>query len=387
MASNEQIMIATVEDVAKETLKNKLNDKYNDLKKISRNFLKKTGYLEASIEQQEKKITASKILKDYSSIQSEFAAAKKNKDIETKEAKREQLKGYLTKYKELLMQFYKDIFEYQDNIQDILGYTMETTFVFSGLQGEKSTQVYKMQPDFFKENLDELVNLTMGSSGKLQASFKSQDALLNFLIEKGLNDINSKNDNIKVEQQRLLLNQVYEEVIRRFDISRTHIKKSSIGYILYKTDFSKEKWSKNKIASKGFINEIFSSELDKILNNNEMSYEYKSMTSEQNIEENVGHFTSLVLETGNMSGLLMGDAQYKKQNNVIQNAVKSAGAQLMGYKQVVDFAEAINKSNHYSDIEKDIDKLLKNSKVNKEVSRMYHKTQKAIIEEIKNNFD
>lgn len=209
----------------------------------------------------------------------------------------------------------------------------------------------------------------------------TQKVLTNLKKELKENKINYKEtklstkDSLKEEKIRHLEN-VYREVLRRFDIASKVTsaaneaeknkpkkdRKTYSKYIMYELD---NQWNKVKVSSKGYVTEVFTSELLRLQNTNNNRDFY-----DKSLEINVQTFLNKVLETGNRSGFLMEDYSYDQldgnnEMTTIQNGIKSVGAQLLRGNTIIEFAQAVSeKKLNNADVQDKIYKLLKQTNVN-----------------------
>ena len=404
MDKNVETVLDRISDVGARNTYQRLEQHYAEVQNLSRNFLHSIENIKANINKTEQTINYITFLKNYNETRKQYVNAKtaeKNAEkysveeraaIAAKNAAKIELNQKLADHEEAINIFYKHLLTYQGKIQKILGFDLKTVLVWQGKGSQSDIVVLELDEQdiirFIGESFGDgnkkvsLFKTQLSSSGEIQMSFNiTKKVLTNLKKELKENKINYKEtklstkDSLKEEKIRHLEN-TYREVLRRFDIASKvtsaaneeekkkpkEKRKTYSKYIMYELN---NQWNKVKVSSKGYVTEVFTSELLRLQNTNNNRDFY-----DKSLEINVQTFLNKVLETGNRSGFLMEDYSYDQldgnnEMKTIQNGIKSVGAQLLRGNTIIEFAQEVSEKNlNNADVQDKIYKLLKQTNVN-----------------------
>lgn len=197
------------------------------------------------------------------------------------------------------------VFKLQDRMNNLLDQKIQMIFAYE--DGSGHITLYEM------DNTAE--HLTIGKHrGAFSGRYMGMKSILEQMKDRQL-------DKAKEETR---LDPTYQEVYRRYTISKNRMKKAkSSAIILWKTGGA---WSGVKVSSAGVLSEAY-------VNFYIWEYEFSS-----DIEQAVGQFMMEgTMQVDNISGFLQGDIS----KDGVEYGVKSAGASAMGYSQIIKYAQEI----------------------------------------------
>lgn len=205
---------------------------------------------------------------------------------------------------------YEASFRFQEKVNAFLEQEIVMTFVYDGAEG----------PELYRIRSEDLLSYDYSSGGKLSARYRVTQNMLSdtSVLEK------LKTASEKMNFNEAGLKTTYREVLERYRISKTHNRR----VVLWNID---DDWQGMTVSSEGDIQEAYAGFV--LLN--------KSYPSFNDIMEIMvrDYMVNGVANVDNISGLLQGDVTMGQY----EYGIKSAGASVLGLKQMRDLAELIMK--------------------------------------------
>ena len=240
-------------------------------------------------------------------------------------------------------EYYECIMTYQKEMNEILGQTVQMTFVF-----ENTGEI------IFMDSKD-LVNGYDNEAGKFRYDL---DLANNAQIQKTVYDF-IEGTNFKIEDT-IPLRDTYKEVIWRFRVAKklknsSNNRKTNFCMVLY---YIKDHWNGVKVSAGGDISQAYANfalnhTFEPFINKErELRVEYflfgvqnGSQVYKTKSREQIRKWNFGVIGIDNESGFLAGDTSL----NSIEYGIKGIGASSLGVKQIFDFAEnVVNKKGAFS---------------------------------------
>ncbi len=211
---------------------------------------------------------------------------------------------------------YESSFRFQEKVNTFLGQEIIMTFVYDGAEG----------PELYRMRGEDLLNYDYSSGGKLAARYRVTQNMLSdtSVLEK------LKTTSEKMNFNEAGLKTTYREVLDRYRISRTHNRR----VVLWNLD---DDWQSMTVSSEGDIQEAYASFV--LLNKS-----YPSFNDMMEIMVR-DYMVNGVANVDNISGLLQGDVTMGQY----EYGIKSAGASVLGLKQMRDLAQLIMKDSFSKD--------------------------------------
>lgn len=275
--------------------------------------------------------------------QSQISSFKKDLEI---------YKGYQIADKEFEI-FYSQIEQYQKALNQYLGKTIKTIFLYQDKNG--AVEIYELVGDLSKAITKDIASRGGGLSARFSAS-KINDSSV---FQKYKTALDSEN-----------VTKTYTEVLLRGQESRKYLKKRGMLVFWQPTGV----WKKMYVA--GGAGDIGEAYLSFMFSEERMRMFHGSM--EQDIDVFMIDGVALV---NNISGLLKGDFSVDDT----EYAAKAENASVMGYKQIMNIANNINKNpDKVADImNKEYNKILRKEKSGKgRRNKLIECLDKTLIDEI-----
>lgn len=200
---------------------------------------------------------------------------------------------------------YHASFDFQNKLNDFLGQQVKMIFVVEDASG----------PELYEMTSEEILKFDYSSTNQLVARYRVTNEDLGKSLKKL--EITEANLNFSLTG----LKTTYSEVLVRYRISRSQ----NLRLLMWKPGNS---WKKMTVSAEGDINEAYAA----FVFLNKVSPSFK-----KTLEYNIGDFAEGVAAVDNMSGLLKGDVSVGN----IEYGIKSAGASVLGLKQMEKLANQI----------------------------------------------
>ena len=205
---------------------------------------------------------------------------------------------------------YEASFRFQESVNAFLEQEIIMTFVYDGEDG----------PELYRMKGEDMLAYDYSSQGKLAARYRvTQNMLSDKSVLEKLKTVTEKT-NFNEEG----LKSTYKEVLERYRISKTHHR----HVVLWNLD---DDWQGMTVSSEGDIQEAYAGFV--LLNKS-----YPSFNDMMEIMVR-DYMVNGVANVDNISGLLQGDVTMGQY----EYGIKSAGASVLGLKQMRDLAELIMK--------------------------------------------
>lgn len=269
----------------------------DNINTIEKNLQTQSQYYKAIQKSKKGKINPKTVSADMQDIYEKYL----EKQMETKNA----LASNIPK------DYYAAYFKFQSDLLKILGITMETVFMIDGKVADLS-------------NIDmmKVLSFEEGSNRKLSARFAQTKPEIEALY-KQVQKTGSPLDNLmeKFKEFKPTLDSVYNVVLFRYNRSGD---RRVVLWWYPNTDYDNP--SAMKVSSTGDLAEAY---MDVLLN----TQKTLNMSVSQGLEYNINEFmTGYVSDVDNVSGFFLGDINNGLQST--QYAIKSAGASVLGLKQI-----------------------------------------------------
>jgi len=228
--------------------------------------------------------------------------------------------NYLLAQTNLAQEYYRIHFDFQTIVNAVLGQQIQMVYVFDDGSG----------PELYDLSGHDLLTFEASSSAKLNARYPS--------TAQGMQQLDlMRQNNSKWNFSLSGLKDTYKEVIRRYRYSKSKLKGGSFGKTAKVMWNLNDKWEFMRVSSEGDINEAYA--MFVLVNNEKPSFKNGQ---EQNVHD---YAMEGIQHVDNVSGFLQGDVSV----NGIEYGIKSAGASVLGLKQIKDLAFAIvNKHGEFS---------------------------------------
>lgn len=225
--------------------------------------------------------------------------------------------------------YYEAIFRFQEELNDILGQTVQMVYVFINEASDSS-------PILFQMNNEDILRYTATSGGELTGKYKP---FASFSSGVGLELTTAVNSMTKAALTKMkveetpVLDETYKEVLWRFNYSREKYKDSlptNSGLILWKPS---TRWYHMLVNNKGDLAESYAA----------LKLDLNKFIVKKNIEENIHQFMEEVEYVDNTSGFLQGDISIKDNltGKTIEYGIKKAEASTMKLNEVLNFMNLI----------------------------------------------
>lgn len=205
---------------------------------------------------------------------------------------------------------YESSFRFQEDVNAFLEQEIIMTFVYDGAEG----------PELYRMKSEDLLSYEYSSGDKLAARYRiTQNMLSDTTV---LEKLKTASDKINYNESGL--KSTYREVLDRYRISKMH----SRHVVLWNLE---DEWQGMNVSSEGDIQEAYAGFV--LLNKPSPSF---NDMMEIMVRDYMVHG---VANVDNISGLLQGDITMGQY----EYGIKSAGASVLGLKQMRDLAELIMK--------------------------------------------
>lgn len=283
-------------------------ERYNELDKSRYNYSQQIKKLEEKKQQQQ--ITNDEIV--------ELEKARANYEYIKKEINKKEI-GKIS-----FRKFINAIEDYQKNINYILNNQILTLYLEVD-EKEKNIETYELIGKLGRAVQKDIASRGQGLTGRF-----SNSAISDKTVFKKMQSTIKNNDEKDFEQR---LKDTYFEVLERGQKSKEKIEKGMLIFWWWPEDSQAQKML--VAGEKGDLNEAY---LYFFLN--------EKRTEKFDFNKNIEHNVDIFMKQGvalvdNISGFLKGDL---KVGN-INYAIKSQNASIMGYRQIIRFAEAIIEMN------------------------------------------
>lgn len=209
-----------------------------------------------------------------------------------------------------LKQLYNASFIFQEKLNEALGQTIKTIFVFEGKNG----------PELREISSKDLIYFDYDKNGNLIARYKNLTKELQKQFGRLNEDLKFNEENTAKAQG---LKNTYQEVVKRFNIAR---KECKWNVVLWKIT---NEWEGYSVSSRGDIKEAYANFV--IINN-------LTPTFLEDMEINVKNYiVEGVAKVDATSGMLEGDIS----KGGVEYAIKSVGATTLGLSQLKEIADQI----------------------------------------------
>lgn len=226
-------------------------------------------------------------------------------------------KNFNERLKKITLDIYLLAFKIQQYLNAALGQKVVTAYVFQQ-HGEIAPRV------LLSTNMEDFLKVEVSSSGNLILRYRQDQENLRRHIEKLQEQLPVKNE----DQHYQKLITAYNKAHSRY--TNFPLKNKRGSYVLWLYPYGGQKWNGIHVSSFGSINEAYAYFLFNLENFNPTNI------SEDDMEKFMNH---LLTNVTNESGLLAGDFK----NNLMEIAVKSADASVLGIKQIYILVKKIQK--------------------------------------------
>ena len=268
-------------------------------------------------------------------------------------------KNFNERLKKITLDIYLLAFKIQQYLNAALGQKVATAYVFQQ-HGEIAPKV------LLSTNMEDFLKVEVSSSGNLVLRYRQDQENLRRHIEKLQEQLPVKNE----DQHYQKLITAYNKAHSRY--TNFPLKNKRGSYVLWLYPYGGQKWNGVHVSSFGSINEAYAYFLFNLENFNPTNI------SEDDMEKFMNH---LLTNVTNESGLLAGDFK----NNLMEIAVKSADASVLGIKQIYILVKKIQKQK-IQNFEGIVKFLQKEKEKNANKARPINKSLKTSLQNIADKY-
>ena len=268
-------------------------------------------------------------------------------------------KNFNERLKKITLDIYLLAFKIQQYLNAALGQKVATAYVFEQ-RGEIAPKV------LLSTNMEDFLKVEVSSSGNLVLRYRQDQENLRRHIEKLQEQLPVKNE----DQHYQKLITAYNKAHSRY--TNFPLKNKRGSYVLWLYPYGGQKWNGVHVSSFGSINEAYAYFLFNLENFNPTNI------SEDDMEKFMNH---LLTNVTNESGLLAGDFK----NNLMEIAVKSADASVLGIKQIYILVKKIQKQK-IQNFEGIVKFLQKEKEKNANKARPINKSLKTSLQNIADKY-